>query len=95
MQNSNFAKGYLLRNKMYVYLNMLGLSMFNGVRRHVDGGHVVVVDKCSRMKRTMEFLKNLMEPTSFCNGMRHILASALEREIVVCHFHDQEIRLSP
>jgi hypothetical protein len=56
---------------MYVNLNVLGSSMFNWIRGHVDGGHVVTIDKCGRLERTMKLLKKLTEPTTLCNRMSH------------------------
>jgi hypothetical protein len=67
----NFAKGYLLTNKMDVNLNVLCSSMLNWIRGHVDGGHIVTVDKSGRVERAMKLLKKLIERTTLHNSMSH------------------------
>jgi hypothetical protein len=59
MKDTNFAKGDLLTNKIYVNLNVFGLSMLNWIRGHVDGGHVLTVDKCGGMEWTHEALEEV------------------------------------
>jgi hypothetical protein len=36
-----------------------------------DGGHVVIVDKCGGVERTMKLLKKLTEPTTLHDSMSH------------------------
>jgi hypothetical protein len=45
--------------------------MLYRIGRHVDSGHIVIVDKCSRAERSMELLKKLAKPTAFGNHMIH------------------------
>jgi hypothetical protein len=71
MKDTNFAKGDLLTNKIYVNLNVFDSPMLNWIRGHVDGGHVLTVDKCGGMEWTMKLLKKFTEPTTLRNGMSH------------------------
>jgi hypothetical protein len=71
MKNTNFAKRNLLTNKMNVNLYVLGSTMLNWIGGHVDGRHIVTVEKCGRVKRAMELLKNLTEPTALRNSMSY------------------------
>jgi hypothetical protein len=57
MKNSDFSQSNLLTDKVYVDLNVFGTSMLNRVGGHVDGGHIVTVDKCGRTKRSMKLLE--------------------------------------
>jgi hypothetical protein len=69
MENPNFTKGDSLTDKMNVDLNVLRATMLHRIGRHVDGGHIVTVDKCGGVKRTMELLQKLPQPTAFRNSM--------------------------
>jgi hypothetical protein len=71
MKNTNFAKRNLLMKKMNVNLYVLGLSMLNWIRGHVDIRHIVTVDKHGGVKRAMELLKELTEPAALCNNMSY------------------------
>ena len=46
MKNANLTRSNHITNEMNVNLYVLGATMLNGVRRYVDGGHIVAVDKC-------------------------------------------------
>jgi hypothetical protein len=52
-----------------VDLNVLGVAMLHWIERHVDGGDVVAVDRCSRGERTMELLKKLTKPAALSHRM--------------------------
>jgi hypothetical protein len=71
MKNMNFTKGDLLTNKINVNLNVLCSSMLNRIRGHVDGGHIVIADKCGRVESAMKLLKKSTEPTTLCNHVSH------------------------
>jgi hypothetical protein len=71
MKKTNFAKRNLLTNKMNVNLYVLGSSMLNWIGGHVDSRHIVTVDKCGGVKRAMELLKKLTEPTTLRNSMSY------------------------
>jgi hypothetical protein len=65
----NFAEGDTLTNEVDVDLNVLGAAMLHWIGRHVDGGDVVIVDKCSRGKRMMELLKKLTKLAALSHRM--------------------------
>jgi hypothetical protein len=69
MENPNFTKGDSLTDKMNVDLNVLRATMLHRIGRHVDGRYIVTVDKRGRMKRTVELLQKLSQPTTFRNSM--------------------------
>jgi hypothetical protein len=45
--------------------------MLNWIGGHVDSRHIVTVDKCGGVKRAMELLKKLTEPTALRNSMSY------------------------
>jgi hypothetical protein len=56
---------------MNINLDVLGSTMLYRIGRHVDSGHIVTVDKCSRAERSMELLKKLAKPAALGNCMSH------------------------
>jgi hypothetical protein len=96
MKNTNFAKRNLLTNKMNVNLDVLGSSTLNRIGGHVDRRHIVTVDKCGRVKRAMELLKELTEPTALRNSMSHSMVlcfctGARNRSLMLGRPRDQTI----
>lgn len=56
---------------MEVYLNVLGVLMLNQVGGYVDCTNVVLGDQCGMTKWSMEFLKDLTQPSSLSYTISH------------------------
>jgi hypothetical protein len=69
MQDTDLAKRHLLSNKVYVDLDVLGATMLNRIRRHVDGTNIVAENHSRSRKRMMELAKKLTYPATLGNGM--------------------------
>jgi len=57
MKNPDFSQSDLLAYEVDVDLNVFGLPMLNRVGRHVDGRHIVIVDKSSSRERFVKLPK--------------------------------------
>jgi hypothetical protein len=64
--NSNIADGNSLMDEMEIYLNMLRALMLNWIGE-VDRTHIIAIDQGALGQRTIKFLKELAQLTSFCN----------------------------
>jgi hypothetical protein len=69
---------------MNINLDVLGLTMLDQIGRHVDRGHIVTVDKCSRAERSMELLKKLAKPAALSDCMSHNTILSLGTRVRNC-----------
>ena len=63
------TKRNLLPNKVDINLNVLGTTMLDRIRGHVDSTNVVTEDNNGRRQRVMELPKELTDPTTLSNNM--------------------------
>ena len=63
------TKSYLFPNKVDINLNVLGTTMLDRIRGHVDSTNVVTEDNNGRRQRVMELPKELTDPTTLSNNM--------------------------
>jgi hypothetical protein len=71
MENSDLSKSHLLSNKMDVNLDVLRATMLNWIGHHVNGAHIVTIDKRGRPHQKMQVLKELAGPIALGNNMCH------------------------
>jgi hypothetical protein len=69
MKNADLAKRDLLPNEVNVDLYMLGPSMLDRVRGHINSTDIVAKDNCGSGEGMMKLAKELTNPTALGNGM--------------------------
>jgi hypothetical protein len=69
MKNADLAKRDLLPNEVNVDLYMLGPSMLDRVRSHINSTDIVAKDNCGSGEGMMKLAKELTNPTALGNGM--------------------------
>ena len=69
MKNPDLTKRHLLPNEVDVNLNVLGATMLDRIRGHVDSTNVVTQDNRGRRQRAMKLTKKLTDPTTLNNNM--------------------------
>jgi hypothetical protein len=67
-------------------LEVPGVLVLDGVRRHVDGANLVAEHNRSWRRWSMKLVEELANPSSLSNGVSHITVLNLE---------DHKTRLSP
>jgi hypothetical protein len=72
MKNPNVIEGYLASNKMEINLNMLRPLMLHWIAGEVYSTDVVTVDQGGTARWVAKLKKQLMQPSSFNNTIRHI-----------------------
>jgi len=54
VKDAHITEGDTLPNEVKIDLQMLGVLMLNGVRRHVDGADVVAIHQCCLAQRRVQ-----------------------------------------
>ena len=72
MKHSDLAHGNTIANEVEVDLDVFGVLMLNGVRRHVDDADIVAEHDRSRRSKSMKLVEELTDPTSLGDGVSHI-----------------------
>lgn len=67
MENTDVTSGNALPNKVEINLYMFGALMLNGVRGHVDGADIVIVDESSVAQRGAKLENKLAQPDHLSN----------------------------
>jgi hypothetical protein len=71
MQDPNLSQSHLLANKMNINLYVLCATMMDGIRSHIYSTNVVAINNGSLGEGNMKLLKQLSEPTTLSNNVRH------------------------
>jgi hypothetical protein len=71
MKNADLPKRHLFSNKVNIDFDVLGATMLNRVRSHVDSTDIVTEHHSRGGKRIMKLAKKLPDPTTFSNSMSY------------------------
>jgi hypothetical protein len=69
MEDADLVDGNLLSDKMKINLHMLGALMLNGVGGEVHGVDVVAVDKGASIRRSLELVEQLSQPSGLSHAV--------------------------
>ena len=78
MEDTYITKGNPFPNEVEIDLNVLGALMLNQVGGHVDRADIVAIYQRGTTKRSMEFLKELVQPCSLGHTIGHCTILGLD-----------------
>jgi hypothetical protein len=71
MEHADLAHGHTIANEVKVDLDVFGMLMLDGVRRHVDGANIVTEHNRGGRRWSMKLVEELADPTSLGDGVSH------------------------